>query len=62
MGGRIVAEVLIGLLAGDPLSFLSVNPTWVPELPSRSKGTFTLTNLVNLARPKLEPEPDPYAG
>jgi len=48
VGGRIVAEVLIGLLAGDPLSFLSVNPTWVPELPSRSKGTFTLTNLVNL--------------
>jgi hypothetical protein len=31
VGGRIVAEVLVGLLAGDPQSFLSVEPNWVPE-------------------------------
>jgi hypothetical protein len=47
VGGRIVAEVLIGLLAGDPLSYLSVNPTWKPTLPSRTPGTFTLTDLIN---------------
>ena len=29
--GRIVAEVLIGLLDGDPQSFLSVEPNWEPE-------------------------------
>jgi hypothetical protein len=49
VGGRIVAEVLIGLLHGDPLSFLSVNPTWEPFLADRpgSSGTFTLADLVN---------------
>jgi len=31
VGGRIVAEVLVGLLDGDPQSFLSVEPNWVPE-------------------------------
>jgi hypothetical protein len=30
VGGRIVAEVIIGLLAGDPDSFLSVDPGWQP--------------------------------
>ncbi len=50
VGGRIVAEVLIGLLAGDPLSFLSVAPDWKPTLPSRKPGTFTLGDLVNLAK------------
>src|SRR5207244_7437120 len=28
VGGRIVAEVLIGLIRGDPASFLSVQPMW----------------------------------
>lgn len=51
VGGRIVAEVLIGLLSGDPLSYLSVDPAWTPTLPSRIKGTFTLTDLVNFAKP-----------
>ena len=46
VGGRIVAEVLIGLLAGDPLSFLGVNPSWQPTLRSRAPGTFTLTDLI----------------
>ena len=51
VGGRIVAEVLIGLLAGDPLSFLSVDPTWTPTLPTAVPGTFTLSDLINFARP-----------
>jgi hypothetical protein len=51
VGGRIVAEVLIGLLSGDPLSYLSVDPTWTPTLPSRVQGTFTLTDLINFAKP-----------
>ncbi|MEM7028892.1 MAG: heme peroxidase family protein [Chloroflexota bacterium] len=31
VGARIVSEVLIGLLAGDPQSYYSVNPMWMPE-------------------------------
>jgi hypothetical protein len=49
-GGRIVAEVLIGLLAGDPLSYLSVEPTWKPFLPAAQTGAFTLSDLVNFGR------------
>ncbi len=31
VGGRIVGETLIGLILGDPNSFLSLDPTWEPE-------------------------------
>jgi hypothetical protein len=34
MGARIVAEVFIGLLQLDPDSYLSVQPNWVPTLPT----------------------------
>ena len=47
VGGRIVGEVLIGLLSGDPLSYLSVNPTWTPTLPRKTANTFTLTDIIN---------------
>jgi hypothetical protein len=46
VGGRIVAEVLIGLLEEDPLSFLSVSPTWKPFLGA-TPGEFTLSDLIN---------------
>jgi hypothetical protein len=32
VGGRIVAEVLIGLLQSDPASFLAAQPGWLPTL------------------------------
>ncbi|HEX8436750.1 heme peroxidase family protein, partial [Archangium sp.] len=32
LGGRIVAEVIIGILQGDRFSFLNANPNWRPEL------------------------------
>jgi hypothetical protein len=47
--GRIVAEVLIGLLKGDPSSFLRQQPDWRPELPGAAKGTFTLPDLLRFA-------------
>jgi hypothetical protein len=34
MAARIVAEVFIGLLQLDPDSYLSVQPGWVPTLPT----------------------------
>lgn len=61
VGGRIVAEVLIGLLAGDPLSYLSVQPLWKPTLPAATPGAFTLSDIVNIAIPAPEaPVPTPY--
>lgn len=64
VGGRIVAEVLIGLLGGDPLSYLSVEPNWRPMLPAAAQGTFTLSDLINIAIPAPdEPSPaPPYKG
>src|SRR5437764_15152011 len=52
VGGRIVAEVLIGLLYGDPFSFLNVEPNWTPTLPRRdgsNHGPYTLADLVKFA-------------
>ena len=50
VGGRIVAEVLIGLLAFDPLSFLNVEPGWHPVAPfARDDGTFDMPQLIRIA-------------
>jgi hypothetical protein len=51
VGGRIVAEVLIGLLKGDPMSFLAVAPCWKPCLPAAAEGYFTMADLIKLAQP-----------
>jgi hypothetical protein len=48
-GGRIVAEVLVGLLKGDPSSFLRQQPAWRPELPSAEPGHFTMVDLLRFA-------------
>jgi hypothetical protein len=48
VGGRIVAEVLIGLLAGDPLSFLGVEPDWKPH-DLADNGTFGMPELIAFA-------------
>jgi hypothetical protein len=34
VGGRIVGEVLIGLMQADPGSFLVLKPKWTPTLTS----------------------------
>ena len=33
VGGRIVAETLIGLLLNDSQSYLSHDPNWMPTIP-----------------------------
>ena len=43
--GRLVAEVIIGILVEDTLSYLSQN-NWKPTLPSRVKGQFDMIDLV----------------
>jgi hypothetical protein len=44
-GGRIVAEVLTGLIYADPGSYSSVDPGWAPTLPSRG-ACFGLVDLL----------------
>jgi heme peroxidase len=45
VGGRIVGEVLLGIIDADPESFRSVQPTWEPTLPSHD-GSFGLIDLL----------------
>src|SRR2546423_1679450 len=47
VGGRIVAEVLIGLLRADPASHLSREPGWRPTLPAAGP-VFDLADLLTL--------------
>jgi hypothetical protein len=49
-GGRIVAEVIIGLLQLSPGSYLNVNPGFRPTLPSRQAGDFRMVDLLTFAR------------
>ena len=50
VGARIVAEVLVGLLAGDPNSWFNVEPTWTPSgIPAKTAGEFTLADLLDFA-------------
>ena len=52
VGAGIAAEVLVGLLQGDESSYLSVKPTWKPELPSARKDDSTMADLVRYAQGK----------
>ncbi len=49
VGGRIVAEVLLGLLVADPGSYLGAKPDWTPVLPSRQPGEFRMADLLVFA-------------
>ena len=46
VGGRIVGEVLVGIIDGDPESFRSVEPGWSPTLPARRDGAFGLADIL----------------
>jgi Animal haem peroxidase len=50
VGGKIVAEVLIGLLESDPTSFLS-EPGWRPTLPAphSGAGSFRMVDFLTFA-------------
>lgn len=48
VGGRIVAEVLIGLLEGDRLSFLRADPCWKPTL-GRRYNEFDMFDMLHIA-------------
>jgi hypothetical protein len=46
VGGRIVGEVLLGIIDADPESYRSVDPTWRPTLPSHEPGVFGIADLL----------------
>jgi len=45
VGGRIVAEVFVGLLEGDRFSYVRQDPEWKPDLGDKP-GQFTMADLV----------------
>lgn len=45
VGGTITAEVLIGVIAHDPESYLTLAPGWCPTLPA-GEGGFKLSDLL----------------
>lgn len=49
VGGRIVAEVLVGLLEADPNSYLNQWPEWEPHLGDEH-GVFTMVDLVKFTQ------------
>ena len=51
VGGRIVGEVILGLLTSDATSYLSAQPGWRPVLPTRSgtSGTFRMIDFLTFA-------------
>jgi hypothetical protein len=50
VGGRIMAEVLVGLLQRDPNSYLYLDPAWKPATPIASEtGKFTFADLLKYA-------------
>lgn len=69
VGGRIVAEVFLGLMAKDPSSYLHQQPNWTPTLPAKTPGDFTMADLItftghglgvtNLPGAGGQPEPQP---
>jgi hypothetical protein len=47
VGGRIVAEVIIGLLTGDNESYLNQQPDWTPSYGTN--GDFRIVDLLRTA-------------
>ncbi len=46
VGGRVVGEVLVGIIDADPESFRSVAPEWQPTVPGRRAGSFGLADIL----------------
>lgn len=46
VGGRIVGEVLVGIVDADPASFRSIAPDWTPTVPGHDAGRFGLADVL----------------
>ena len=54
VGGRIVAEVFLGLMREDQSSYLRNQPGWKPFLPSATTDDFTMPDLLAFTGHGLE--------
>jgi hypothetical protein len=56
VGGRIMAETLVGLLQRDPNSYLYLDAAWKPTQPiAPTTGQFTFADLLKFARATGDP-------
>jgi hypothetical protein len=46
VGGRLVGEVLVGIVDADGESWRPADPSWRPTLPGRQPGRFGLADLL----------------
>jgi hypothetical protein len=46
VGGRLVGEVLVGIIDSDPESFRTVDRDWKPTLPGHRAGSFGLADML----------------
>jgi len=46
VGGRIVAEVIVGIVRNDSESYLANNLSWRPTLPSHAAGIFKIRDFL----------------
>jgi hypothetical protein len=60
VGGRIVAEVILGLLERDPRSFVNQEGDWQPSLPAEREGDFTAVDLIKFAGVRILYLAEPY--
>jgi hypothetical protein len=58
VGGRIVAEVLLGILDGDKFSYLNSEKPWAPRHLG-TDGDFTMVDLVHIAELGISPDRRP---
>jgi Animal haem peroxidase len=54
VGGRIVGEVLVGIIDADAESFRAADPSWRPSLPARRTDGFGLIDVLAPATPAGE--------
>jgi hypothetical protein len=63
VGGRIMAETLVGLLQRDPNSYLYLNAAWKPTPPIAPNGAaFGFVDLLKFARATGTPSLDSTWG
>jgi hypothetical protein len=49
VGGRLVGEVLVGIVDADGESYRAVDPAWRPSLPAAQPGRFGLADLLTFS-------------
>lgn len=62
VGGRIVAEVFLGILSRDPSSYFRKEPTWRPILPTATGTTFSMPDIILASGHGLEVISGPGGG